>query len=69
MTKKKIVALTIDDGPSRHTAEISAALKLHRAKATFFVIGSHIDRMEYPLSELVRYINDQQSRPGFQGSS
>jgi peptidoglycan/xylan/chitin deacetylase (PgdA/CDA1 family) len=36
----RVVALTIDDGPSRtYTPEVLAVLKRHHAVATFFVIG------------------------------
>ncbi|KIX99738.1 uncharacterized protein Z520_04374 [Fonsecaea multimorphosa CBS 102226] len=53
-TDEKIVALTIDDGPSRHTREIQRLLKAHGGvKATFFVIGAHIPGHEETLRELV----------------
>jgi peptidoglycan/xylan/chitin deacetylase (PgdA/CDA1 family) len=36
----KVVAITIDDGPSRtYTPSVLAVLKGHRARATFFVVG------------------------------
>lgn len=53
-TKQKIVALTIDDGPSPDTAEIHRVLDSHNAKATFFLIGSHIPGWEETLQDLVR---------------
>jgi peptidoglycan-N-acetylglucosamine deacetylase len=40
---RRIVALTIDDGPSEATVEILDVLAEHGAGATFFVIGSHVD--------------------------
>jgi peptidoglycan-N-acetylglucosamine deacetylase len=40
---RRIVALTIDDGPSETTSEILDVLAEHGVGATFFVIGSHID--------------------------
>ncbi|OAP56429.1 hypothetical protein AYL99_09608 [Fonsecaea erecta] len=54
-TDDKIVALTIDDGPSRHTREIQRLLKAHQGavRATFFVIGSHIPGHEETLRDLV----------------
>ncbi|KIW24088.1 uncharacterized protein PV07_09822 [Cladophialophora immunda] len=52
-TGDKTVALTIDDGPSRHTAEIRRLLRAHGVTATFFVIGSHIPGHEQTLRELV----------------
>lgn len=42
-TKKKVVALTIDDAPSTHTREILDVLRANHATATFFVIGSQVD--------------------------
>lgn len=41
-TERPVVALTIDDGPSEATPEILEALARHGAKATFFVIGEHV---------------------------
>lgn len=41
---RKIVALTIDDGPSDQTDEILAALEESGARATFFLIGSRMER-------------------------
>lgn len=47
-TKKKIVALTFDDGPDpRYTPEILNILKKNKIKATFFDIGSKMK--QYPL--------------------
>jgi len=37
-----VVALTIDDGPSSATAEILEVLREHEARATFFLIGTHL---------------------------
>lgn len=39
----KIVALSLDDAPSSHTADILDVLREHDARATFFVIGSQAD--------------------------
>jgi peptidoglycan/xylan/chitin deacetylase (PgdA/CDA1 family) len=41
--EQKIVALTIDDAPSRHTGKILDVLKKHRITATFFVHGDRIE--------------------------
>lgn len=42
---EKIVALTFDDGPSAEwTPQVLDALKLANAKATFFIIGEHVQR-------------------------
>src|SRR5688572_16837939 len=37
-----VVALTFDDGPRPETNAILDALKLHRLKATFFLIGLNV---------------------------
>src|SRR5436305_794168 len=42
-TSSKIIALTIDDGPSQYTNEIMEILKSNEATATFFMIGSQIE--------------------------
>lgn len=52
-TKRRVVALTIDDGPSEYTEEIAAILKDNEATATFFVIGSHISGRTNVLRKLV----------------
>ena len=41
-TKKKMVALTYDDGPSNHTNTILKVLKKHDSVATFFEVGNRI---------------------------
>ena len=41
-TSKKIMTLTIDDGPSQYTNEILEILKANDATATFFIIGSQV---------------------------
>lgn len=43
---KPMVALTFDDGPGKRTGELLNALKKHDAHATFFVLGTNIER--YP---------------------
>jgi peptidoglycan/xylan/chitin deacetylase (PgdA/CDA1 family) len=47
------VALTFDDGPSRFTAPILAALRRGNAKATFFVVGTEVQRHPEPLRAAV----------------
>ena len=44
--KGKAVALTFDDGPSKFTPQILDCLERHGAKATFFVVGTNVNR--YP---------------------
>ena len=41
-TTKKLAALTFDDGPKEHTADILAILKQKGVNATFFVVGKQI---------------------------
>ena len=57
-TPSKIVALTIDDGPSEFTDQIMQILKSHGATATFFIIGSQIQGREETLKNLVRNGNE-----------
>jgi len=37
-----MIALTFDDGPGRHTAQILDVLEAHNSRATFFVMGDSI---------------------------
>lgn len=39
---KPMIALTFDDGPSKHTWTIVSALQQHNARATFFLVGNRI---------------------------
>jgi len=57
-TASKVVALTIDDGPSEHTAEIMQILKANNATATFFIIGSQVEGYEETLQDLLRDGNE-----------
>lgn len=57
-TSSKIVALTIDDGPSEYTSEILQLLKTNDATATFFIIGSQVGGHEDMLEELIRNGNE-----------
>ncbi|KAF2204699.1 chitooligosaccharide deacetylase [Delitschia confertaspora ATCC 74209] len=57
-TSQKIIALTIDDGPSEYTREIMQILQDNDARATWFIIGGQVleggkDAMRV-LHELVR---------------
>ncbi len=45
-TREKYVVLTIDDGPSKYTAEILSVLEKNGVKANFFLVGSEIE--SYP---------------------
>lgn len=70
-TSSKIIALTIDDGPSGYTDEIMQVLKANGATATFFIIGSQVASREKTLQDLIRNgnelgnhaMNDEPSRP------
>ena len=57
-TSSKVVALTIDDGPSDYTNEIMQILKSNAATATFFVIGSQIAGHEKILQDMIRNGNE-----------
>lgn len=45
-TRRKCVALTFDDGPGRHTDRLLRTLAAHKARATFFMVGSQA--VQYP---------------------
>ncbi|MCJ1226829.1 hypothetical protein MMC12_003483 [Toensbergia leucococca] len=57
-TSSKIIALTIDDGPSEYTNDIMQILKSNDATATFFTIGSQIAGYEKTLQGLIRNGNE-----------
>ncbi|PBJ12649.1 polysaccharide deacetylase family protein [Flavobacterium sp. ACN6] len=44
LEKDKKIALTFDDGPSPYTLEVLELLKKYNAKATFFCIGTNIEK-------------------------
>jgi len=48
-TPQKVVALTFDDGPNRHTKAIMEVLKKYNAPATFFLIGKNLKKDSYKL--------------------
>jgi peptidoglycan/xylan/chitin deacetylase (PgdA/CDA1 family) len=56
--KEKVIALTIDDAPSRYTQEIVDVLKENDAKATFFVIGGQVNVRENSLKYIVESGNE-----------
>lgn len=57
-TSTRVIALTIDDGPSEYTEEIMQILKTNGATATFFIIGSQVARHEATLQDLIRKGNE-----------
>ncbi|KAI9593196.1 hypothetical protein BDF19DRAFT_387612 [Syncephalis fuscata] len=46
-TKQGVVALTFDDGPGPHTAELLDILAKEKVKATFYVVGENVENPEY----------------------
>jgi peptidoglycan/xylan/chitin deacetylase (PgdA/CDA1 family) len=46
-SKRKAIALTFDDGPSVSTPELLDLLDQHQARATFFQIGKHVERLPH----------------------
>jgi peptidoglycan/xylan/chitin deacetylase (PgdA/CDA1 family) len=52
-TKEKVVALTFDDGPSKKVDKILSILNEENVKATFFLIGSEIDKYPDEAKKLV----------------
>src|SRR5688572_14817730 len=48
------LALTIDDSPSARTARLLDVLRAHRARATFFVLGSQVRARRAVLARAVR---------------
>ncbi len=52
---RKLVAITFDDGPGKHTKKLLSILKQYKAKATFFLLG--IEAQKYP--ELIKMIYNQ----------
>ncbi|MBO1004047.1 polysaccharide deacetylase family protein [Pseudogracilibacillus auburnensis] len=55
-TNEKVIAFTFDDGPDeRYTPEILDVLKKHDVKATFFLLGTRVDK--YP--EVVKRIHEE----------
>ena len=57
-TTSKVIALTIDDGPSEYTNEIMQILTSNGVAATFFIIGSQIRGKEETLQNLIRNGNE-----------
>jgi len=52
-TGERVVALTIDDGPSAATPEILGVLEEYGARATFFMIGEHVRARQEIAREVV----------------
>lgn len=52
--REKAVALTFDDGPSIYTPELLNVLDKYKVRASFFVIGKHVERHPQFLKLLVQ---------------
>jgi peptidoglycan/xylan/chitin deacetylase (PgdA/CDA1 family) len=49
------VALTFDDGPGEHTAQLLDLLRRNRARATFFLLGKYVARRPALARQELRY--------------
>ena len=56
--QKKLVAITFDDGPSKYTSELIDILNENGAHATFFLIGSNIEKNKDAVSKAYSYGNE-----------
>jgi peptidoglycan/xylan/chitin deacetylase (PgdA/CDA1 family) len=54
LTHSHTIALTFDDGPNAHTAEVLDALKDLHVKATFFIVGNQAHRHPGILARIAR---------------
>ena len=54
LTHSHTIALTFDDGPNTHTAEVLDALKELHVKATFFIVGNQAHRHPEILARIAR---------------
>lgn len=54
LNKKKVVLLTIDDGPSSRTKEIINILNKHNAKGIFFINGMHEKGYPNVIADIVK---------------
>ncbi len=50
---KPMVALTFDDGPNKYTEQLLDALREYNASATFFVLGSMVEKFPTALQRMV----------------
>jgi peptidoglycan/xylan/chitin deacetylase (PgdA/CDA1 family) len=53
-TKKKVVALTFDDGPTKNVERIIPVLQKYDAKGTFFLIGKELEQNPQLGKQLVK---------------
>jgi peptidoglycan-N-acetylglucosamine deacetylase len=52
-TSQKVVALTFDDGPTKNVDDLLPLLDQYHAKATFFLIGSEIEKNPVEAKKIV----------------
>lgn len=52
--RRRLIALTFDDGPSAHTEALLDVLERHRVPATFFVLGERVDAHPRAMERLLR---------------
>jgi peptidoglycan-N-acetylglucosamine deacetylase len=52
-TEKKVVAITFDDGPTKMVDQLLPLLEKYKAKSTFFLIGSDIEKYPEEAKKLV----------------
>lgn len=55
---KPMIALTFDDGPSKHTWSIVDTLSQHQARATFFLLGSRVDTHQSAIDNVLANHNE-----------
>lgn len=55
---KPVVAITFDDGPSKHTREILSVLQEYDANGTFFVLGNKANTYQDTLREILKQGNE-----------
>ena len=58
--RKKMIALTFDDGPNHNTIKVLNILNKYQIKATFFILGSNIKGNE----EIIKKMNDSNMEIG-----
>lgn len=56
--KKKVIALTFDDGPSKYTKEIVSLLESYHINATFFVLGNKVSLYKETLKKMIQNGNE-----------
>lgn len=53
-SQKKLIAITFDDGPSKHTARLVDELKKRKVPATFFLLGENAEKF----SSVIKFEHD-----------